>query len=67
MSKFVVIAEWTDGAVSDADEVTVFAGTPDEALAKAKSKWRLTIGAEWPHCRLSRCRLLTPEESERLI
>lgn len=67
MSKFVVVAEWTDGEVADADEVIVHAATQEEALAKAKTKWRMTIGAEWPKCRLRRCRLLTPEESKKLI
>jgi hypothetical protein len=67
VSKFVVIAEWTDGEVDDADEVVIVAATAQEALSKAKSKWRMTIGAEWPNCRLRRCRLLTPAESKKLI
>lgn len=55
-----VIVDWTDGDVMDADEVVVYAGSEAEAVSKAKQKWRMTIGAVWPHCRLDRAWILPP-------
>ena len=43
---------WRDGEIEDADEITVFAADPDEAVSAARRQWRLTIGAAWPHCRI---------------
>lgn len=62
MPRYTIVCEWSDsGEVEDADEVVVVADSPASALAKARKKWRMTIGAEWPQCRLLRSFLLTPE------
>lgn len=67
MRKYTVVCEWSDAGVEDADEVVVHADSAAEAIAKAKKKWRLTIGAEWPHCRLVRSFLLTPARIAELL
>lgn len=60
MPRYTIVCEWTDsGEILDADEIIVVADSPETALAKARKKWRMTIGAEWPNCRLSRTFLLT--------
>lgn len=58
--RFTVIVDWTDGDTFDADEVVVFADSAAEAISKARSKWRMTVGAVWPHCRLDRVWILPP-------
>jgi len=50
--KHTVIIDWEDRGVEDADEIVVFANSAAQAVQKAKEKWRMTIGAEWPHCRI---------------
>ena len=57
---------WIDGDVSDTDEIRVFADTDDEAKQKAKKKWRMTNGAEWPHCRIEKVEIVTPARLRRL-
>jgi hypothetical protein len=59
LRKRLVILEWIDGKVEDCDEIFVFAETDDEAISIAKKRWRLTVGAEWPHCRLRRAYVMT--------
>ena len=60
MRKYTVICDWSDAgpkggyAVEDADEVVVYADSANEAIAKAKKKWRLQVGPEWPTCRLTK-------------
>jgi hypothetical protein len=44
----------------DADELIVSADSKESAIMKAKKKWRLTIGAEWPDARLGKVFILTP-------
>jgi hypothetical protein len=48
----MVVCEWENELTMDADEMTVFADSAESALDKARKKWRLTIGAEWPDCTL---------------
>ncbi len=68
MRKYIVICEWSDSgpkggyAVEDADEVVVHADSASSAIAKAKKKWRLTIGSEWPTCPLTKVFILTPKK-----
>lgn len=61
MPRYTVVCEWEDRGVSDADEIIVVTDTPEMAIERARKKWRVTIGAEWPHCRLVRTFLLTKE------
>lgn len=58
--RWTVICDWTDGDIFDADEVVVYADSSAEAISKARQKWRMTIGAAWPHCRLNRTWILPP-------
>lgn len=51
--KHTVIIDWIDGDVEDSDEIVVFADSADEAARKARAKWRMTIGAKWPNCRIA--------------
>jgi hypothetical protein len=73
MPKYTVICEWSDAgpdggyAVEDADEVIVLAESARTAIAKAKKKWRLKVGPEWPNCRLTNCFVLTPKKLAEFI
>jgi len=60
MRRFKVICEWTGDVSMDADELIVSADNKESAIMKAKKKWRLTIGAEWPDARLGKVFILTP-------
>ena len=62
MPRYTVICQWDDRGVIDADEVIVVTDTPEMAIERARKKWRLTIGAEWPQCRLVGAWVLTPEK-----
>lgn len=73
MRKYTVICEWSDAgpkgghAVVDADEVVVHADSASSAIAKAKKKWRLTVGAEWPTCRLTKVFILTAKKLMEML
>jgi hypothetical protein len=68
MRKYTVVVEWSEeGGESDADEVSVSAESAEQAVAKARAKWRMTIGAEWPHCRILRAWVLTPQKSKSFL
>lgn len=58
--KHTLIIDWVDGEVEDSDEIVVFAESTDEAIRKAKAKWRMTIGAEWPHCQITGISIIRP-------
>jgi len=60
MRRRIVVVDWIDGDVSDSDEVVVYANSDSAAIAKAKAKWRASIGAQWPHCRIEKVETLTP-------
>lgn len=64
--RYIVLIDWIDEDVEDADEITVFAETEHEAISKARSKWRMTIGAKWPQCRITGARLLSPSRTKKL-
>jgi hypothetical protein len=61
MRSYTVVCQWQgrDQWEADADEVVVSADSPAEALTKAKKKWRLTFGAQWPHLKLVEAEVLT--------
>lgn len=61
--RWTVIVDWTDGDIFDADEVVVFADSSEEAISRARQKWRMTVGAVWPHCRLNRAWILPPSKT----
>jgi hypothetical protein len=67
MPRYRVAVEWTDADVMDADEVIVHADTPAQAIDHARKQWRLTIGADWPSCRLERAFVLTPAKSAAFL
>jgi hypothetical protein len=62
--KFVVWIHWSDGDVTDTDEVEVVASNRPAAVIKAVSEWSETQLQEWPSCQIeeieipSRSRLL---------
>lgn len=58
--KHTVIIDWVDGDVEDSDEIAVFAESTDEAIRKAKTKWRTTIGVQWPHCKITGLSIIRP-------
>lgn len=63
MQTYRVVCEWADAnGVEDADEVSVRAESATAACSKARAKWRLTIGAEWPSCSLRKVFAVTPEK-----
>lgn len=64
--RHTVLIDWIDEGVEDADEITVFAETEHEAISKARSKWRMTIGAEWPRCRITGAKILLPAQVKKL-
>lgn len=57
--KWIVVVDWIDGFVTDSDEVAVYAETADAAIAKAKTKWRMTVGMSWPNCKIQKAWILT--------
>lgn len=57
--KHIVIIDWEDRGVEDSDEIVIFADSAAQAVQKAKEKWRLTITAEWPQCRIVEAKVLT--------
>lgn len=57
----IVLIDWIDGDVEDTDEIRVFADDDETAKQKATKKWRMTVGAEWPHCRIEKVEVMTPE------
>jgi hypothetical protein len=63
----VVLISWIDGDVEDCDEVRVSAETDADAIRKARAIWRVTIGAEWPHCRIVSSKILTPAIARGLV
>lgn len=63
----IVLICWIDGDVEDCDEVRISAETDAEAIRKAKARWRVTIGAEWPHCRIIDSKILTTEKARGLV
>lgn len=67
MRKYTVIVEWSGRADEfDADEIVVFADSPYAAEGKARRKWRVTIGARWPHLMISKVRVFTPSQLKNL-
>jgi hypothetical protein len=67
MRKFKVICEWEGDVSMDADELVVYADSKDSAITKAKKKWRLTIGSQWPDARLGGVFILTPARLAKSI
>jgi hypothetical protein len=68
--RYAVVCEWTDTrdeSVLDADEIQVFAENAEEAARSARRQWRLTIGADWPSCRLERIWISTPARRRSLV
>jgi len=53
--------------VEDNEQVVVHAESANEAIAKAKKKWRLTVGLEWPTCRLTNAYVLTARKSAEML
>jgi hypothetical protein len=51
----------------DADELVVYADSKDSAIKKAKKKWRLTIGSQWPDTRLGKVFIPTPARVAKSI
>lgn len=67
MRKYTVIAEWAGRSDEfDADEIVVFADSASAAEGKALRKWRMTIGARWPHLRVERIRVYRPRDANQL-
>jgi len=61
MRSFTVVCQFEGKDQWDmgADEVVVSADSPAEAITKAKKKWRLTFGAQWPHLKLVEAEVIT--------
>ena len=61
MRSYTVICQWEgrDQYEADADEISVSADSPAEAIAKARKQWRLTFGADYPHLKLTETFILT--------
>jgi hypothetical protein len=66
MPQYRVICEWESDLTIDADQISVYADSQESALEKARKKWRLTIGAEWPDCRLGKVFILQSSGSTKL-
>ena len=63
--RYRVVCEWVDAMDNDhtdSDEIQVRAASAASAISKARKKWRLTVGAEWPRCRLEKTWILTPSQ-----
>lgn len=57
---YTVLVDWHDNDVEDTDEIQV-RGVKSalSAISKAKRQWREAYGAQYPHCRITRIRILT--------
>lgn len=64
--KHMLIIDWNDRGVEDSDEVVVFAQSDEEAERKGRAKWRMTIGAKWPHCRITKIKILRQNQVQKL-
>jgi len=63
--RWIAVVQWidsTDDSSFDADEIQVFAETPEAARSAAARQWRLTIGAQWPALRLEKIVIYTPAQ-----
>ena len=67
MPKYTVICEWVNALTIDADQIAVYAESQEAAIEKARKKWRLTIGAEWPDCRLGEVFVVPPARSAKSV
>jgi hypothetical protein len=59
LKRRIVLIDWVDGDISDSDEVVVVCQDDATAISRAKAKWRMTIGAQWPRCRITKAEILT--------
>jgi len=57
--RWIVGVDWVDGSTEDTDEICVYAENEDAAKVAASAKFRMTIGAEWPHCKVQRVFVVT--------
>ena len=57
--KFTVVVDWVDGAVSDSDEIVVFADSAASAKKKAALKWSESVGKKWPTATKEKAWILT--------
>jgi len=64
--KWIVIIDWIDSDVSDADEFTVFAENAAEAKAKARARWEAMFPPQFPNCKIEKVWILTSSK-ERLL
>lgn len=62
--RIVVWIHWIDGDVTDTDEITVFAVSKKAAETAAADEWRMTIGADYPNCRIEEIEI--PSQSRLL-
>lgn len=60
--RFAIGISWDDRGVEDADVVRVCADDVGEAKRMARQKWRMIIGAEWPHCRVQDVWVFSPKK-----
>jgi hypothetical protein len=67
MPQYRVICEWENDLTIDADELTIHADSADSALDRARKKWRLTVGVEWPDCRLGKVFIVPSARSAKLV
>lgn len=61
MKRYLVVIDWKDGDFEDSSEISVHAASAAGATSAAKSRWRMTIGAQFPQIQLIRSFVLTPE------
>jgi len=50
---YLAVISWVDGEIEDADELRVFAESPESAESAARVVWLRTVGVEWPNCRIT--------------
>lgn len=60
--RFAIGISWDDRGVEDADILVVYADSSGKAKREARKKWRMAIGAEWPHCRVSDVWIFSPKK-----
>jgi hypothetical protein len=66
MPQYRVICEWEGDLTIDADQITVYADSAESAMEKARKKWRLTIGSQWPDCKLGQVFIVPSSASTKL-
>lgn len=64
--RWIAVVTWTDGDVIDADEISVFSESADQAESLVRAIWAATNRAQYPNCRIEDVEVFLPARLRRL-